>query len=194
MTALEQHLIGMPEHDDDAETIESPASLEQADWQLRRLARLRRLQAENEAVAHAEIQRIRVWLDEENRKLAQKASWIEEALTGYHAALLEQDPRRKTISLPAGSLKARKHPDRVDVVDADAFVAWAQEHRPDLVRTKVEPAKTEVKRLLSVGPEVEPGTFAMVDPATGEPAPGVVHVPGEISFTVDTPDLREVEL
>jgi len=194
VSALEEYLIGTPEAEDDCTDVPPPANAEQADWQIRRLARLRRLMAENAAAAHAEIQKIRAWLEEENRKLEQKAAWIEEALTGYHQALLEQDASRKTVSLPAGTLKARKHPDRVDVVDADTFVAWALAERPTLVRTKHEPAKTEIKRLLSVGPETEPGTFAMVDPTTGEAAPGVLHIAGEMSFVVDTPNQKEVAL
>ena len=181
MSALEEHLIGQPELDDVEDLDETaPDSMEAADWQVRKLARLRRLMAENEAIANAEIQRIKVWLADENAKLERQAGFYEGNLELFHQALLEKDPKRKSIALPAGTLKARKHPDRLDVVDVDEFTAWALEERPEFVRIKHEPNKTEMKRLLGVDGE------RVVDPTSGEPVPGVVCVAGEISFTVDT--------
>lgn len=194
MSALEEFLIGEPELDELDETPPPPDNVEQADWQLRKLARLRRLMAENEAIAAAEIARVRVWLGDVNGKLARQAEFYENSLAAFHEHLLEDDPKRKTISLPAGTLKARKHPDTVVVLDAERFTAWALEQRPELVRTKVEPNKTEIKRLLSVGPladDTDPG-HVLVDPTSGEPAPGVVLTIGEISFTADAELRSEV--
>jgi phage host-nuclease inhibitor protein Gam len=197
MSALEEYLVGEPESEDGDGPVDTPAGLEQADWHLRRLARLRRLMAENEAVAAVEIQRVRVWLAEENEKLSTKAAWIEQALTLFHQSLLTEDSKRKTVSLPAGTLKARKHPDSVVVLDADAFARWAASNgRLEFIRTRTEVVKAEVKRLLSVGPladDTDPGHVA-VDPKSGEAVPGVVIVPGQTSFAADTPDLREVAL
>lgn len=195
MSALEEFLIGEPESeggDDAVRELEIPDNIEAADWQLRRLARLRRLMAENDALAAVEIERVRAWVAGENARLERQATFYEQALTAFHAQLLDGDPKRKTINLPAGSLKARKHPDSVVVLDAEQFVAWALDERPELVRTKVEPNKSEIKRLLSVGPladDVDPG-HVLVDPTSGVTAPGVVLTPGETSFTVDC-DLRK---
>lgn len=192
MSALEEYLIGEPELDDvDGLELSAPESLEAADWQLRKLARLRRLMAENESIAHAEITRVKTWLDEENAKLERQAAFYEQNLALFHRALLELDPKRKTITLPAGALKARKHPDRIEVLDADVFIAWADAAgRPEFVRTKVEPVKSEIKRLLGVGQAFADDTeilgHLLVDPTTGEAAHGVCLVPGEVSFAADT--------
>lgn len=189
MTTLESFLIGEPEVDDVAE-VAAPENLEQADWQVRKLARLRRLMADNDALASAEVARVREWLAEENGKLERQAAFYEDNLTNFHRALLEQDPKRKSISLPAGALKARKHPDRIEILDVDVFVAWAAgAGRPEFIRTKVEPVKGEIKRLLAVGQAfADAGEILghiLIDPTTGEAAQGVCLVPGEISFTVD---------
>ncbi|MDQ3107839.1 MAG: host-nuclease inhibitor Gam family protein [Actinomycetota bacterium] len=187
MTALEAFLIGEPDLDDVDTLDEShPETLEQADWHIRKLARLRRHMAENEAIAHAEIQRIRMWLEEENAKLQRQAAFYEQNLAQFHRALLETDPKRKTVSLPAGALRARKHPDRVEILDADMFITWADAAgRSEFVRTKVEPVKSEIKRLLSTTDiELEHG-LVLSDPTTGEAVPGVVWIEGETSFTVD---------
>lgn len=195
MTALEEYLIGEPDVDEVDHELDVPANIEAADWQVRRLVRLRRRMAENEATAASEIQVIRTWLAEENARLQRSAAFFEQSLTAFHQQLLDDDPKRKTVSLPAGTLKARKHPDRVDVVDVDLFVRWAQAEKPELVRTKVEPDKTAIKKLLGVGPEAgdpEIGSVGhiLIDPATGEAAPGVYLVEGETSFAVDC-DLRK---
>ena len=191
VSALEEFLLGDPTADEVDETPPVPDNIEEADWQVRRLARIRRRMAENEALAAAEIALARKWCQEENAKLERTASFFEQSLTAFHAQLLESDAKRKTVSLPGGTLKARKHPDRVDVVDADLFVRWAQAEKPELVRTKVEPDKSAIKRLLGAGPSAGERGLALVDPATGEAAPGVVLVEGETSFAVDTPDLTK---
>lgn len=192
MSALEEYLLGDPSADDLDEAPPAPENLEEADWQMRRLARLRRRMAENEAIAAAEIALIRKWLADENDKVERTAAFFETSLAAFHEHLLAEDPKRKTISLPAGTLKARKHPDRVDVIVPDLFVKWAQAEKPELVRTKVEPDKTAIKRLLSAGPSAGDYGLALVDPATGEAAPGVVLVEGEVSFTVDVDIRKEV--
>lgn len=191
MSALEEYELGDFTADelDDAPPI--PDNIDEADWQLRRLARLRRRMAENEALAGARVALARKWLQEENGKLERHAAFFEQSLAAFHGHLLEADPKRKTVSLPAGTLKARKHPDRVDVIDDAIFVKWAAAERPELIRTKVEPNKAEIRRLLAKGPSAGDYGLALVDPATGEAAPGVVLVEGETSFAVDTPDLTK---
>jgi len=183
VTALETYLIGEPEVDD--ETVPVPENLEQADWQVRKIARLRRMMDENEAIAFAEIGRIREWLAEENCKLARRASFFEDALRGFHRHLLEFDAKRKTVNLPAGTLRARQHPAKVDVIDAEVFVRWAMAERPALVRTRHEPDKTAIKQMLAVGPSGGDYGQVLVDPTSGEEVPGVVLVEGATSFTVD---------
>lgn len=192
--SLEEYLIGEPELED-VDEVPAPENLEQADWQLRKLARLRRLMADHDAIAQAEIARVREWLATENGKLERQASFYEHSLTTFHSALLADDPKRRTISLPAGQLKARKHPDRIEVLDADVFITWAIDAaRSELFRTKREPDKSQIKRFLAVGQpfgdDDEILGHILVDPTTGEAAHGVALVPGEISFTA-VADIRK---
>lgn len=192
MSALENWELGDETADEIDDTPPIPVNIDEADWQLRRLARLRRRMAENEALAAARVALARKWLAEENGKLERHAAFFEQSLAAFHAHLLEQDAKRKTVSLPAGTLKARKHPDRVDLIDVETFIPWALEHRPDLVRIKPEPMKAEIKRLLSVGPAAGDYGLALVDPTTGMEAPGVVLIEGETTFTADADIRREV--
>lgn len=192
MSALEDYELGDFTADEIDDTPPIPANIDEADWQLRRLGRLRRRMAENQALHDARVALARKWLLEENGRLERHAAFFEQSLAAFHEHLLEGDPKRRTVSLPAGTLKARKHPDRVDVVVPDLFVQWALAEKPGLVRTKVEPDKTAIKKFLAVGPSAGDYGLALVDPATGEAAPGVVLVEGETSFTADVEIRTEV--
>jgi hypothetical protein len=140
-----------------------------AEWALRKLAGIRRQQAENRAVAEEEKRRIADWLDDVNGTLARSAQFFEGLLTTWHRRVLDVDPDRKTVSLPSGELKARKQPDRWEFTDD--FTAWAQQHRPDLVRVRVDVDRTTAK-----------GHLERIS------AEAVVDVDsGDIRFTVTTP-------
>lgn len=165
---LDQHMIG----DDLPEVIEDHATAERM---VRSVARRRRELARSEALAEAQIERVREWLDAERHRLA--TDYFERCLTTYHASLLAQDDRLKTISLPSGRLKARQGQPAWDV-DPDHFVAWAIGAIPDLVRVKYEPDKAAMKKLLSVE-----GPHAVS--AAGEVVPGVTIAPAEVSYRVE---------
>lgn len=175
-----------PPEEDEVVPVMPPDNAEQANWQLRKLAQLRRQIAEVEQLAAAEIERTTRWRDRRVNTLDKQAQWYEAALATWHRALLEQDPQRKTISLPGGALKARKQPDQW-VVDADIFLPWARENAPHLVRVKEEPAKSELKRwaitAIHTDHEVEVTAVAR---DSGERIPGVTVTRGGVSFTVDT--------
>lgn len=169
---LDEHLADLDEHI-------QPDRIDDllADRMVRHVARHRRQLAADQAAAAAEIERIGEWL--EKRRAAHDTTYVESCLRQFHEARLAQDQRLRTIHLPAGTLRARKLPDRWDF--ADGFVTWAQRHRPDLVRTKVEVDRPAAKKALDLG-DVD----RLVDPDTGEL---LVRVePGGVSFTVQTGD------
>lgn len=149
-----------------------------ADRMVRSIARHRRLLAADEAAASAEIEHVQEWLAK--RRSAHDTSFIEAALAGYHEARLARDGKAKTIHLPSGSLVARKLPDRWEF-DDDAFLAWAAEHRSDLVRTKVEVDRPAAKKALVAGADGR-----VVDFDSGEFLDCVRVEPGAISFAVKT--------
>lgn len=164
---LDQHMIG----DELPEVIEDHATAERM---LRSIARRRRELEQSERLATAQIERVQEWLESERKRLS--TDYFEDCLRTYHASLLAQDDRLKTISLPSGKLKARAGQPRWEI--SDEFVTWAQEHAPELVRTKVEPDKAAIKKALAV----EDGHAIS---AAGQQVPGVVVEPAEISYRVE---------
>jgi len=180
MSALEEDLELFLADEDQAPVeelvVEPPADAEAADFMLRRLARRFKLIDEAHAAAERVIERTRHWEHETTAGLRREAVQIQEALRQYHQALLAKEPKRTSVSLPAGTLKSKQNPDKVEVVDTNAFVAWALEEQPALL--KHEPRKSLIKQTLRVNGS------ALVDPTTGEKVPGLVAVAGERSFWV----------
>jgi hypothetical protein len=145
-----------------------------ADWALRKLAQARSRVAEHDALAAAEERRLHDWHRAVCEPVERDIEYFTSILRDWHEEQLAEDPKRKTISLPAGKLSAAKNPDRVEVFDPETFIPWALENKPDWVRTKYEPAKTEIKQAGGVVPE------------TGEIAPGVTVLPGDMRWKAET--------
>jgi hypothetical protein len=148
--------------------------MNEADWALRKLAQARWQMRQNEKLAAAEADRVRTWLADANKGHERDVEYFESILRNWHEEQLDEDPKRKTISLPGGKLVAAKNPDSLVINDEAAFIPWALEHQPEWVRTKYEPEKGLIKKA------------GGVDLETGEIAPGVSVVPGELRWKAVT--------
>jgi phage host-nuclease inhibitor protein Gam len=145
-----------------------------ADWALRKLAQARGRIIENQNLYATEVERLDAWLEDACKAPERDVTFFEALLRNWHEEQLAEDEKRKTISLPGGKLEARQNPPSINVSDPDKFFAWAPEHRPEWVRTKYEAVKSEIKKT------------GGVDPATGEIAPGVEVVPGDLRWKAVT--------
>jgi hypothetical protein len=170
-------LLSGPEPDYDAEP-EPPADADRADQMLRQLARLQRERDDALELAAAERARIDLWLSATTERITKRQAWYRQSLEQYHRAVLAHDPQRTTIRLPFGSLVARAQQPEWAYEDEAAFIAWATESYPTLLRQPDPPApapdKVAVKKALEVPGRHAPG--AQVQPVTldGELVPGVV--------------------
>lgn len=169
---LDEYMMG-DEPDWDAEP-EAPQDADRADEQLRRLAKVRAEMAQIGDHARAKIDRINEWHARRVEVLANRERWLAEGLEMWHRAVLADDPSRKTISLPCGTLKSRVQ-QPVWEFDDETFIAWAAEHEPGLVRIpEPKPAvdRNAAKKalvvangtVLSDGGEVVPGVTVSVRP------------------------------
>ncbi len=139
-----------------------------ATWALRKLKALRNQLAANNAIAEEEANRIGAWLTAVNEPLKTQVQFVENILNGY--ALYERRTNdRKTIVLPYGKLATRPVADKWEVVDADAFITWAEQsgHGATLLKITKAPVMKEIKAALNL---TEDGTLLSPE---GEPVPGV---------------------
>ena len=140
-----------------------PTDLDGADWVLRRI---REKEEAAEAIAKpydTEIRRLEErleWLKDEKARVTRGFEKERDYFLCRFGESLEQVARKflacgkkKSVSLPNGTLAFRKRPASVDVLDQEEALAWAQDR--GLVRTKVELDKTAVKKYLAEHPEDE---------------------------------------
>lgn len=176
---LDEHLAGPdPDWLDTDEPVIPAADKTQADRWLRKLAHLQADADEIDALYRAQLDQLNAWRDERLRVIGNAQARLEQSLAMFHAAALDLDPKAKTLSLPAGTLKARAQQPEWRYVNEAAFLEWAAANRPELVR-RPEPVtpppavdRTAVKKVLR--PAVDgPGGSPAIDPESGEVVPGV---------------------
>lgn len=188
MSALEQDLDEYGDDPDFGADPTPPQNAEQASWQLRRLAKVRAQMAEIERVAQADIDRAEAWKSARLEALRKDERFWADGLEMWHRAVLSEDPSRKTISLPCGTLKSRAQ-QPVWEFDDETFIAWASEHAPELVRIpEPKPAidRNAAKKALTPAPNVATLDGQAVLTPEGELVPGVSVSVRPPSFTVVT--------
>ena len=165
---------------DDFEIIEEPAREpfivdddSKADWAMRKLASIRRKQADNKAIFDKEIQRVTEWLEKVNTALERDAEWFEANLKPY--ALLQRSEGRKSVVLPHGTIKTTAGRVKFDIENEEQFIAWAETSAPELVRIKKEIDKKALGALNQ--------SEDKVISTQGEIVPSVKVVPAEVSVS-----------
>lgn len=145
---------------------------QKADWAIRKLAVVRKKQAENKAIYDAEVERITEWLSTVNTALERDALYFEAVLRPY--ALTQRLEGRKTLTLPHGTIKTTAGQPKVEFKNEQAFIEWAQVNDPSLLKVKTDIDKTAVKALIT-----EEG---VVISTQGEIVPEVEVIPAETSI------------
>lgn len=180
---LADWLVG-PDPDFDAE-VAPPADADEADRRLRLLAKVRREIAEVERHAADEIDRVNAWAESRYSVLHGRAQWLTDGLEMWHRAVLSEDPSRKSISLPCGTLKSRaQQPEWA--FDDEVFLPWAEVHAPELVKVQV---RSSVDRNAAKHAIVVLDDGRHIVSGTGEVVPGVTVTVRGPSFSVVTEEV-----
>jgi phage host-nuclease inhibitor protein Gam len=165
---------------DDFEIIEAPLREAfivdddaKADWAMRKLASLRRKQADNKAIYDREVLRVAEWLEKVNTDLERDAEWFESNLKPY--ALTERYNGRKSVVLPHGTIKTTAGRPKIEIENELEFLAWAETSQPELIRIKKEIDKKVLNTLLT-----ESGDVISTQ---GEIVPSVRVIPAETSVS-----------
>ncbi len=165
---------------DDFEIIEEPTREafvvdddSKADWAMRKLASIRRKQADNKAIFDREVQRVAEWLEKVNTALERDAEWFEANLKPY--ALTERSNGRKSVVLPHGTIKTTAGRPKIEIENEVEFLAWAEKSEPELIRIKKEIDKKVLNALLTDSGDVIS--------TQGEIVPSVRVTPAETSVS-----------
>jgi phage host-nuclease inhibitor protein Gam len=150
-----------------------------AEWAMRKLAAA---EAEGDEVAGQAdewIREIERWREARLRPLVARSTFFTEHLTRYLRRLRDEDPSKKSLPLPSGTVKSRTVPPAVEVTDEEAVEAWARNAgRADVLKTTVR--LSDFKKAVTV--DAEAGVVR--DPDTGQPVAGAVVREGGVSYSV----------
>ena len=158
----------------EAEEKEQKLNRELADLML---LEIRNLQEEIERVfdqAEKERTIIKNWAITKNSKLASRIEWISKKLE-----LFLKEENVKTLELAFGSLRFRKQPDRIEIVDDELFLNNASSSTlsiiPETAKADLNKIKAFIKR-------------------SGRTPKGCEIIPGEIKFSYTINNHQEVTL
>lgn len=161
-----------------------------ADWAARKITQARRRCAEAEAAAAAERAIIAEFVDAAQREATRVEAFFAGHLRRWHEALLAEDPKRKTISLPSGAkIQHRVGGNSVEVTDEASFVAWCKAEGLTDELCTVKPSKSAIRAAQSLFATTEDGEF--VEAETGAKVPGVALRDSGPSWSVVTPKAGE---
>jgi len=124
--------------------------LQSADWTLRKILRAQHNIEERRAAADAVRARVAKWEEEANGPDFATIAFMQSKLEPYIADSL-QGEKRRSVKLPSGTAGFRASPDRVEVEDEAAALAWCEANLPAAVKTKKYLSLTEIKASLKAG-------------------------------------------
>lgn len=141
---------------------------DQVIWAMRRIAGIEKDRQDAREVAQREINRIKAWLEQEEKRADTARRRLDALLEDYHRRVLAENPKAKTIHLPHGTLKLRSQQPEWKW-DDEQLLPWLQQNLPHYVREKVTyiPDKAALKKAVQVV------NSRVIDPHTGEVVPGV---------------------
>ena len=150
---------------------------EKAAWAMRKYhAALARV-TQAEEFADAEIRHIDDWLNHRRSVYGRDVEFFGSLLAAYALDQREAFDRKK-VDLPDGVVQTRTINDRFKVEDKDAFVAWALENAPGLLKVSYSPDMSAISEKFLMAGE------GAIDEGTGSVVPGVKVEPGRVSANI----------
>jgi len=157
---------------------------DEALWAMRRLAQAQRRIDEVKRQAQVELDRINAWVAANTSTHGREVDFFDLALSEYLVRVRENDADgRKSLDFPDGTVTSRITPSKVTVLDAEAFLAWAEANgHSEWVRVKREADVATLKKVVDFDGD------AVRDPITGAVIAGLQHTEGGISVSVKVAD------
>lgn len=156
-----------------------PRTIDEVDWCAQKAAEADAEFQQAVAAARRQQEKISAWLDDAKSRRDDRVSFFEMHAINYLQQVRQSELDKgvaeskltKTIKLPGGAqLKARQLPDKFNVADEAAAIAWSRSNEAGhLVRVKESISKTDLARHVK---------------ATGELPNGVELEPGEVKLSL----------
>lgn len=131
-----------------------------ADWAVGRVLSIEARMSRRTELASELHGRIDAWLTKAQAPDQDSVDYLMSLLRPYVEAELALQRRSRTLSLPSGAAGLRRRPDRLELSDREAALAWCEEHAVEAVIVKKDLSKTELKKLVFERGEAVPGVDA----------------------------------
>jgi hypothetical protein len=169
------------EHQESAKQMFKVTDLNSLNWTFRKVQALKEKEKEIKQLAQKEKDRIEWWERQELSGVNQSLEFFQSLISEYHAAVLEDNPKAKTLSTPYGKTKARKSKEAPEKVNEDTILKHVIESgMDDYLKTSLKWG--DMKKDLKIV-ELE-GKKVVVD-SLGQVVPGVEVKPESISFSLE---------
>ena len=165
---------------DDLDAPPEGLDLRAANWWARRLVEAQDRVREVENRFMPEIEAISERFEAAQRTARKEEAEARSQLERIHRALLERDPKLKTVRLPHVTLEATHYKASVKAVNPDQLLAWVRDHAAEYLRTKSEDlvAWAELKRQI----RIVDGTRVVF---AGRAVDGVTVEPEHVTFKIN---------
>ena len=134
------------------------------DMAIREIAELQSAIERTNEIAEKDIELIRRWAVNENLKRTERIEMLKSKLDSYI-----RSTDKKTITLPHGTLKLRRKPDKVEVTDLELFIKNATKEMVTVVPEQIKPSLPAIKKWIKM---------------TGKIPEGVKLIEGEVEFSL----------
>ncbi len=135
-------------------------SVARADWAIARIIEAQARMATRADLAADLHCRVNSWLAKANTSDEDSVSYLMALLRPYAEAEIATQHRSRSLILPSGTASLRRLPDRLEITDAKAAMAWAEDTHPEAIVTKKELSKSALKTLIFTKGEAVPGVDA----------------------------------
>lgn len=151
--------------------------IDSLNWAFRKLSALKAKEAEIINLAKAEKERIEHWEATEKASLNYDIEFFESLINAYHAEVLNEDPKAKTLSTPYGKSKSRTSKAQPDKADEATILKYIEENQmTEYIKPTLNWA--DFKKSLTIAGD------KIVD-ENGQIVPGVTVKPETITYKVE---------
>ena len=135
-----------------------------ASWAIARILEAEASIAQRSSLAANYKARIDQWLASANKQDTDSITYLSFLLEPYAKDEIAKLYKSRTLSLPTGTVSLRKLPDRLEITDSSAALAYCEAEHPEAVIIKKELDKSILKDLILKQSEPIPGVEAELGP------------------------------
>lgn len=135
-------------------------SLSKASWCASRILEAQARVDQRAELARSYKARIDAWLSDANSSDNDSIDYLSMLLKPWVESEVSKQRRSRSILLPTGTAQLRKLPDRVEIRDNTAALAYLKANHPEAVVVREDISKTAVRSLIFTEGEAIPGVEA----------------------------------